>query len=311
MLTIAVSSRSLFQLEEANDIHVTRGQAAFDEYMFATENEPLKPGAAFPLVSKLLALNSTRSPQRRDRVEVVLLSRNSAGAGMRVMNSVHHHGLDIEQAVFTNGGDRFAYAHALEADLFLCSDSVEASRALKYGIAAANIVSSAPVCIADPTDPSACTEDLVVRIAFDGDSVLFSGEADQVYRDHGIMRFRNDELRDAGLPLGEGCFKHLLGKLHDLREALPPELAGRLRISLVTARGLPSHGRPLNTLRSWGLSVDEAIFCAGKPKGPLLRAFRADMFFDDTGRNVESARAHGVAAGHVLTEAGDGIVAAA
>lgn len=298
MLTIAVSSRSLFHMEEANELYEREGQAAFDAYMRSTESEPLPPGAAFPLVSKLLALNSVRSPLQRDRVEVVLLSRNSADAGMRVMNSVYHYGLDIESAAFTSGGNRFAYASAMNADLFLCAEAEDAHKAIKGGMAAAIIV---------PAERQHDGSDKTVRIAFDGDSVLFSDEADSVYRQHGMARFRSDELRDADKPLGEGPFKRLLVKLCELQKALPHD-ACPLHIALVTARGMPSHGRVINTLRSWGISVNELVLAAGRPKGPLLQALRADMFFDDTGRNVESATAHNISAGQVPFGAG-GIVA--
>lgn len=294
MLTIAVSSRSLFHMEEANDIYEREGQGAFDAYMRSTEAEPLPPGAAFPLVSKLLALNSARSPHKRDRVEVVLLSRNSADAGMRVMNSVQHYGLDIESAAFTSGGNRFAYASAMDADLFLCAEAEDARKAITGGMAAAIIV---------PAERKHDAGDMTVRIAFDGDSVLFSDEADSIYREHGMERFRTSEIRDAAKPLGDGPFKRLLVKLCELQKALPAN-ACPLHIALVTARGMPAHGRVINTLRSWGLSVNELVLAAGRPKGPLLQALRADMFFDDTGRNVESATAHNISAGQVPFGAG-------
>ncbi|MEJ6003717.1 5'-nucleotidase [Paucibacter soli] len=299
MLTIAVSSRSLFDLEEANQVFEREHQRGFDEYMQRTENDLLNPGAAFGMVRKLLALNSGTGHKGRDRVQVVLLSRNSTSAGMRVMNSVHAYGLDIEQALFTCGSDRFKYAQAMNADLFLCATPGDARKALENGVAAASIV---------PGAHQQSEADTQVRIALDGDSVFFCSEADEIYRQQGLGAFRDTELLKAQIPLGAGPFKHLLTKLCELQKTLPPEKAENLNIALFTARGLPSHGRPISTLRAWDLSISESFFLAGRPKGPFLAAYGADMFFDDTGQNIESASEHGVPAGRVHA-GGEGIVA--
>jgi len=298
VLTVAVSSRSLFNMEGANAIFESQGQKAFDEHMLQTEHLPLPPGPAFALVRKLLQFNTTRMPEKPDRVEVVLLSRNSACAGVRVMNSVAHYGLTVEQAVFTKGDDRFNYAAALGADLFLCAHASDAKKALDNGIAAATLM---------PGTYAQDMADTTLRIAFDGDSVLFSDEADELFREHGLERFRLDEQRDAKKPLGDGPFKRFFVKLRELQASLPAN-DNRIRTALVTARGGASSGRPINTLLSWGMDVGVAIFADGRPKGPLVRAFRADMLFDDTGRNCESASAHDIPAGLVPFGAG-GIVA--
>lgn len=297
MLTIAVSSRSLFQLEEANAIYEKDGQAAYDKYMQKTEDKKLEPGVAFEMVRKLLTLNQY-SPAGQRLVNVVLLSRNSPDASVRIMRSVKTNGLDIEQAVFTAGGNRFRYAQVLGADLFLCANPSDARMALENGLAAGSI---APRAV-KPSSGLPPRADDVIRIAFDGDSVLFSDEADKVYREHGLERFVAHENENANVPLGEGPFKKLLEKLSQVQQALvgienlprPP-----LHIGLVTARGVQSHGRVLNTLRSWGITVDEVVFASGAPKGPLLKAFEADFFFDDTSRHVASASEHDVAAAQV------------
>lgn len=297
MLTIAVSSRSMFQLEDANAIFEKDGQRAYDAFMRNTEDQLLAPGVAFELVRKLLTLNRYSKTDER-LVNIILLSRNSPDAGVRIMRSAQAHGLDIERAVFTAGGDRFRYARALGADLFLCVNAADAKLAIGKGLAAASI---APRPILSEHNPDGRNDD-VVRIAFDGDSVLFSAEGDQVFREHGLQRFIEHELEHANIPLGEGPFKKLLEKLSKVQAALlqvknlprPP-----LHIGLVTARGMQSHGRVLNTLRSWGINIDEVIFASGAPKGPLLKAFEADFFFDDTGRHVESALASNIAAAQV------------
>jgi 5'-nucleotidase len=300
ILTIAVSSRSLFHIEDGNEIFEKEGQAAFNEYMRSKENVPLRPGPAFALVRKLLALNTVRGPLPRDRVEVVLLSRNSPDAGMRVMNSIAHYGLDIEAAVFSQGEDRFSYASALGAHLFLSASPVDVRNAIEHGIAAATML---------PVECSEEATDAEVRIAFDGDSVLFSDEADACYLANGLEAFRQHEVERANVPLGAGPFKAFLEALHELQKQFPEE-DSPIKVGLVTARGMPSHARVINTLRSWGIHLDQAIFCSGRPKGPLLKTFRADIFFDDTQKNIDSARSCDIPSGHVPYGHG-GIVAAA
>jgi 5'-nucleotidase len=293
VLTIAVSSRSLFHIEDGNEIFEKEGQAAFDEYMRSKENVPLRPGAAFPLVRKLLALNKVRSPFPRDRVEVVLLSRNSPDAGMRVMNSIAHYDLDIERSVFTQGGDRFLFAKDLGAHLFLSANPADVSAALKHGIAAATML---------PVERSDDADEGPVVVVFDGDSVIFDDEADACYRANGLEAFRQHEVERAHIPLGAGPFKVFLEVLCGLQAELRKEYSEAdlpLITALVTARGMPSHARVINTLRSWGVTLNKAIFCGGLPKGPLLRTLRAHIFFDDTVKNGESAASHDISFGHV------------
>lgn len=290
VLTIAVSSRTLFHIEDGNTVFETQGQAAFDEYMRSKEDVPLRPGAAFPLVRKLLGLNASQGAFKRDKVEVVLLSRNSPDAGLRVMNSIKHYGLDIERAVFSAGTDRFRYARALGADLFLSANATDVLSALNQGLAAATLIPR-------ERQDGVGEVDQTVRIAFDGDSVLFGDEADECYRQEGLDEFRRSEVANANIPLGEGPLKRFLQALTQLQAKLEGD--DRLRVALVTARGMPAHERPIKTLRHWGLHVDEAVFAAGTSKGPLLSAFGADIFFDDARRNIASADEHDISSGHV------------
>lgn len=296
MLTIAVSSRSLFHIEDGHQIFVSQGQEAFNEYMRSKENVPLRPGTAFPLVKKLLKLNSYFD---RPAIRVVLLSRNSPDAGLRIMNSVHHYGIGVEHAIFSQGSNRFRYAKAFGAQLFLSANESDVRCAIEQGLAAAQLM---------PAERVEDTPDDIVRFAFDGDSVLFSSEADEYYRAHGLDKFRQYEADNAHLPLGPGPFKPFLEELHKLQQGFTEENSP-LRVALVTARGLPAHGRVMHTLRSWGIRLDEVIFAAGCPKGPLLEAFGADIFFDDTQKNIDSALSSNIASGHVLYGRGQGIVA--
>lgn len=311
MLTIAVSSRSLFHLEESNAIFEQEGQLAYDRHMAETAHEVLEPGGAFHLVRKLLALNSPGPI--RDRVEVILLSRNSTASSNRVMNSVMAHGLDIEQAIFTSGGNRFAHASKHGVDLFLSATGIDTKAALDNGIASATVMTG-PQSI-DINDHGVC-------IAFDGDAVIFSDESDAVFRAHGLQRFIEHEIEKLNDLLGDGPFKRLVHALAELRTSLgqggakiraTPDGESTetatipLSLALVTARGSESGQRVLKTLEHWGLTLDVIRFADGADKGPILKALKADFFFDDTHHNIRSALEHNIPSGHVPYGAG-GIV---
>lgn len=302
-LKIAVSSRALFHIEDGDKVFREQGQAAFNAYMRERSDRPLRKGVAFDLIRKLLALNTIipASP----RVEVVLLSRNSGDAGLRVMGSVQHYNLPIERSVFTSGTDRFRYAEAFEADLFLSTTPSDVMEALRNGIAAATMLPTAQrhedddvLAIAMSEEHSA-EKSPQILFAFDGDAVVFSSESDEWYRANGIESFIQHEQDKVNVPLGEGPFKSFFIKLMQLQNELSGETTP-VRVALVTARGLQSHGRVIRTLREWGIQLNEAIFCGGAAKGPILRALGADVFFDDTKSNITSALSHNIqAACHV------------
>lgn len=288
MLRVAVSSRALFNLEVGHRIYETEGPRAFDAYMRQHENKPLRPGDSFGLVRKLLALNIPGEPER---VEVLLLSSNTLDAGARVMTSIRHYGLNVERAFFTSGGDRFRIAKAANVTLFLSTNPEEVKNALAVGIASAHVIPSSR-----EHRPRAGASTLC--IAFDGDSVLFSDEAERINQLEGLAAFTASEQSKSKLPLADGPFKPVLQALHEIQESFPDTPNKPLRVALVTARGVPAYDRVLKTFRTWGLRVDESFFCAGLPKGPFLDALDADLFFDDSLINIESARQY-VLAGHV------------
>lgn len=290
VLTIAVSSRALFHMEDGNQIWEKKGQAAFNAYMREKENEPLRAGTAFPLVRKLLALNKN---QERSLVNVVILSRNSPDAGVRILKSIQHHKLPIAQAMFSQGSDRFRYVSAVGAHLFLSGNHTDVHKAISNGIAAATITPKETVHMEDPS----------IKIAFDGDSVLFGSESDDAYRSLGLDHFISHEHEKRSIPMEGGPFKGFVMALKQVQDAFP---AGEcpLKLALVTARGIQSHERVFTTLRDWGLSLDEVMFCGGTAKGPILKAFGADIFFDDTQSNLNSALDHDISSGHVPFGAG-------
>ncbi len=249
--------------------------------MRANEKKELRPGVAFPLVKKLLALNTPGV--KRDKVEVMLLSSNSLEAGARVMNSVRHYGLDIERAFFTSGGDRFRIAKAGNVTLFLSTNPGEVRKALASGIASACVMPHSRFDEDAPHTGSIC-------VAFDGDAVLFDDSAERVNQAEGLLAFKESERQQAGIPLGDGPLKPVLQALHDIQAGFDKAQVDRpLRVALVTARGVTSYDRVLKTFRAWGVHIDESFFCGGLPKGPFLEALGADLFFDDGMHNVESA----------------------
>ncbi len=285
-LVVAISSRALFDLSESHALFERDGLEAYREYQMARENELLAPGIAFPLVRKLLRLNGL--PPAAARVEVILLSRNSADTGLRIFNSIEHYGLDIARAVFTGGASTTPYVHSFGAHLFLSANPESVAAALAAGIAAATILpSKAPQMASDQ-----------LRIAFDGDAVIFGDESERVSQEQGIDAFHRNEVENVDKPLSGGPFRGFIAALHRLQAAFPAGDDSPIRTALVTARSAPAHKRVILTLRSWGVRLDEALFLGGRDKGPFLEAFGADIFFDDSHVNVESARRH-VATGHV------------
>jgi 5'-nucleotidase len=286
-LIVAISSRALFDLEESNLVFEAQGLEAYSRYQLEREDELLAPGIAFPLVKKLLALNALEP--KRVRAEVILLSRNTADTGLRIMNSIAHHDLDISRAAFTGGENTYPYVPAFDAHLFLSANPRDVRKALDAGHAAATILP------ADIVRTAGESEEL--RIAFDGDAVVFSDEAERVYKQNGLDAFTLAEVVAAREPLSGGPFKGFLAALHRIQSEFPPERSP-IRTALVTARGAPAHERVVRTLRAWDIRIDEALFLGGLDKGPFLRAFGADIFFDDQRGHIESVRGH-VTAGHV------------
>jgi len=286
-MVVAISSRALFDLEESHRIYEKEGVEAYCRYQLERENDILKPGTAFPLVQKLLNLNDLG--EARERVEVILLSRNSADTSLRVFNSIQEHELPITRAAFTNGSSPFKYVEPFGADVFLSTDPEDVASTLGSGFAAATMLPS-------NTKNSTTSKDKL-SIAFDGDAVVFSDEAEQVYQQKGLIEFAKHEVRAAKKPLPGGPFRNMLSALHRIQSEFPPG-ESPIRTAIMTARSAPAHERVIRTLRAWDIRIDEAVFLGGLPKGEFLRTFGADIFFDDQQGHCDSAREH-VPTGHV------------
>jgi 5'-nucleotidase len=284
-LVVAISSRALFDLDESHEIFERDGLEAYQHYQIEHEEQILAPGDAFPLVHKLLGLNQ-RLPGEA-RVEVILLSRNSADTGLRVFNSIQHHGLAISRAAFCGGQSPWRYVSAFGCHLFLSTEAEDVRQALEQGVAAATFLPS--------RSSSGASEQL--RFAFDGDAVLFSDEAEQVFKSQGLDAFTRSETAAARQPLSGGPFKAFLAALQRLQHEFPQDNCP-IRTALVTARSAPAHERVVRTLRAWGIRIDESLFLGGLDKAEFLRAYGADVFFDDQRGHCDSASQH-VPTGHV------------
>lgn len=284
-LVVAISSRALFDLEESHRIFKEKGLAEYAQYQIENEDVLLEQGIAFPLVRKMLKLNDA-GPQK---VEIILLSHNSADTGLRIFNSVSHYGLNITRAAFTNGASPWRYVAPFGADLFLSAEPEDVVNALNAGFAAATILPG------KATEGGEEKEQL--RIAFDGDAVIFSDEAERIYKEKGLEAFASSERESARKPLSGGPFKNFLEALHRLQAEFPMDNSP-IRTALVTARSAPAHERVIRTLRAWDIRIDEALFLGGMEKTQFLKAFGADIFFDDQTGHVELAREH-VPSGHV------------
>lgn len=285
-LVVAISSRALFDFEAENHLFDQGDDQAYMTLQLQRLDEPASPGVALSLVQKLLRFNT---PDHQ-RVEVVILSRNDPVSGLRVFRSVQSHGLTVERGVFTRGREPYRYLRPLQANLFLSANPSDVQAALALGFPAATVATHAVRATASYPDE--------VRIAFDGDAVLFSDEAERVYQSSGLPAFQLHEQDKATLPLPDGPFKPLLAALHRLQKAGTEHM--RLRTALVTARSAPAHERAIRTLMDWNIQVDEAMFLGGLPKGEFLREFEPDFFFDDQTGHIESAARH-VPAGHVAS----------
>jgi 5'-nucleotidase len=290
-LVVAISSRALFDFEQENQVFEQGDDRAYMALQLQRLEQPARPGVAFSLVKKLLAFNQgPPGGSGSQPVEVVILSRNDPVSGMRVFRSAQHYGLPIQRGSFTRGQPPWRYLKPLHANLFLSTHLSDVRAALDAGVPAAQVYPhSAHASEAHPNE---------VRIAFDGDAVLFSDEAERVYQAQGLDAFQRHESAKAQQPLLAGPFKPLLSALQRLQIEGTPAM--RIRTALVTARSAPAHERAIRTLMDWNIEVDEAMFLGGLAKGEFLREFEPDFFFDDQTGHIESAARH-VPSGHVAS----------
>lgn len=277
-LVVGISSRALFDLEEENRIYEEQGLEAFLAYQMAHEKDILKPGTAFPLIKALHRLNTGD----REMVEIIIMSKNSAQTSLRIFNSIQHYGLDISRAALVSGNRIAPYLSAFRTGLFLSADEEDVQEAVNAGIAAGLICSPNNLAIDSNEEIDQ------IRIAFDGDAVIFSDESEKIYKAEGLTAFAEHERRNAQNPLPEGPFAKLLTTISRLQKEFPEDQMP-IRTALVTARSAPAHERVIRTLVAWGVRIDEAFFMGGIPKSDVLDAFGAHIFFDDQAVHTDPA----------------------
>ncbi|MBQ3484551.1 MAG: 5'-nucleotidase [Clostridia bacterium] len=281
-LVIGISSRALFDLEAENQVFEQQGLQAYRQYQQEHEQEILPPGPAFSLVKAFLNLNRLQHGQRT--VEVIIMSRNTADTSLRIFKSIEHYGLDITRAALVGGAEVTPYLKAFRTDLFLSAHAPDVKQAVDHDIAAGMILVGNT-----RTNP----EDEIgqIRIAFDGDAVLFSAESEKVFKQQGLDAFIQHEMSNADMPLSKGPFANFLMTLSNLQHLYQDREQAPIRTALVTSRSAPAHERAIKTLRNWGVRVDEAFFLGGVSKTDILASFGAHIFFDDQHVHTDPASA--------------------
>ncbi len=279
-LVIGISSRALFDLEEENRVFEQQGLSAYAEYQREHEHDVLRQGPAFQLARAFLNLNALQDDRRM--VEVIIMSRNSADTSLRIFNSIQHYGLDITRAALVGGADVAPYLKAFKTDLFLSANAPDVKQAVDSGVAAGMILTGS-------SHAHSGGEIGQIRIAFDGDAVLFSAEAERVFKQRGIDAFIEHERAKADTPLQKGPFAHFLMTLSHLQSMYQHREQAPIRTALVTSRSAPAHERAIKTLLEWGVRVDEAFFLGGVQKKEILASFGAHIFFDDQRSHTDPA----------------------
>jgi len=279
-LVVGISSRALFNLEEEDKIYKEKGLKEYSDYQIAHEKDILQPGAGFALVKALLKLNETTSSKRQ--TEIIVMSRNNPDTSLRIFNSIEHYGLDISRAALTSGAHLSTYLNAFKTDLFLSANEDDVQEAINADIA------SGIICTEHLPNIDSNEEIEQIKIAFDGDAVIFSDASEKIYQEKGLQAFLENERTNAKKPLPEGPFAKLLKTLSYLQlQYISDDIP--IRTALVTARNAPAHERVIRTLREWNVRIDEAFFLGGMSKSDILHAFGAHIFFDDQVIHIDPA----------------------
>jgi 5'-nucleotidase len=289
-LVVGISATALFDLSEADAVFRSKyaedkdtAIAEYRKYMLERENDSLEDGTGMPLIHALLDLNKHQAQGESPLVEVVVMSRNSPETGVCVLHNIRRKGLKISRHAFTGGESVVDYLNAFDVDLFLTTNIKDAQRVIDGGACAAAIVKKPPENLSKIPEGQ-------VRIAFDGDAVLFDESSEIVYRAEGLTRFHQNEDENQDVPMLEGPYATLLEKLSRLQQRLPFRVEfSPVRIAIVTARNTPAEMRVIKTLRHWGVYVNEIFFLGGVEKAKVLKAFRPHIFFDDQDLHLEAA----------------------
>ena len=289
-LVIGISATALFDLSQADKLfkkeyknHPDNAIEIYREYMLKNEEIGLNEGIGFAFIKALLDLNRFQKENEVPLVEVVIMSRNSPDTGVRVLNTIRSLSLNISRSAFTAGESSADYLEAFGVDLFLTTNEEDAQKVIDNRVCASAVLSIPPEYKCDIAEGQ-------VRIAFDGDAVLFDESSELVYKEEGIKAFHENEQKSQNIPMNEGPFASFLKKLAKLQERLPMKTEfSPVRIAIVTARNSPADLRVIKTLRHWGVYVDEAFFLGGIEKSKILQSFKAHIFFDDQDLHLKTS----------------------
>ena len=271
VLVVGISSRALFDLEKENELFDSQGLEAYTAYQIDKIDDLPRPGTGFRLVKNILSLNE----EGKDRkVEVIILSKNNPATSLRITKAIQYHELDITRSAWIGGESIVRYLGAYKVDLFLSAHQRDVQRAINAGYAAARVYKFPPNTSFSKLDKKK------IKIAFDGDAVLFSAESENIYKTQGLDAFLKNEKENALKPLPDGPFAALLRAISKAQASVPVDEAP-IRTALITARNSPAHERVIRTLHEWNVRIDEAHFLGGVSKHEILKAFGAHIFFDD------------------------------
>lgn len=275
-LVIAISSRALFNLEDENKIFEDKGVDEYYKYQIENEDKLIQKGTGFRLVKNLLRINDDFPDDKQ--VEVIIMSRNNAATSLRITKSIEKYELDIARSAWSGGNDIAKYLKPFKVDLFLSANETDVQNAINEGIAAARIL---------PFSEEENHLSNQVKIAFDGDAVLFSEESEVIYKTQGLEAFLENEKKNANNALKSGPFAQLLRVISNIQAKYKEEQTP-IRTALITARNSPAHERVIRTLNQWHVRLDESFFLGGVDKYEVVKAFGADIFFDDQDVHLES-----------------------
>ncbi len=282
-LVIAIASSALFDLSESDKVYRENGVEEYRQFQEENIDKTLEKGVAFPFIRRFLSLN-TAFPEQ-EPVEVVLLSRNSPETGMRVFRSIKKYGLNITRAAFFSGKSPYEYLPGFNVSLFLSANSEDVNKAICAGFPAGRVIE---------TRISDDQSDNELRIAFDFDGVIADDASEIVYKStKDLNKFHESETQLSLVPHNPGPLQDLFKKISFFQKLETKKIKDNqdykriLKISIVTARNAPSHERMINTIKSWGVSVDEAFFLGGIAKKRILEIMKPHMYFDDQTIHLE------------------------
>jgi 5'-nucleotidase len=285
-LVVGVASSALFDLSESDQVFRDFGPIAYREFQEQNLDNRLSPGVAFGFIERLLGLNDLASKVNEPLVEVIILSRNSPETGLRVMRSIAQSHLPITRSVFTEGSSPFKYMPAFKMSLFLSANESDVRAAIEQGLPAGQVL---------PSASNHDSADRTLRVAFDFDGVLADDESERIYKEHGLEQFAQHEADRVGIAHDPGPLMNLLRHVNSIQrieeERALRDLSyeKRLSVSIVTARNSPAHERARDSLRRWGVFVDNAFFLGGIPKHEVIEILNPHIFFDDQIDHLEGS----------------------